>query len=149
MFTITGKTGSGILSSTYNVKFNIRKTIVGSQSSVFLQLSYKYDDSNETNAFISYNDVIELDKALDELIKQREADSLGEASYLENKFKTEDYLQLGYYLQKRVKKEGVLEETYWYIDLDSRYRRSTAFFSTPENLSNGFKKAIQKLNELK
>lgn len=146
--TLVSKVGSGLLAVTYRVGVKIREVLVGNEKALFLHLTYT--DQTTKSAYIAYNDVIELDKALDELIKQKESDTTGDASYLENKFKTDDDFMIGYYISKNVDKKGEASyETRWYIDLDNRYRYSTAFFEKPDDLSAMFKSAIKRMNELK
>ena len=148
--TLESKFGSGFLSTTYSVQVGIREVIVDNDKSLFLHLTYQAYEKPERNAFIAFNDVIEIDKALDELIKQKVSDTTGEASYLENKFKTIDDFMIGYYISKNVSKKGeVTYDNRWYIDLDNRYNYSTAFFNAPDELSKMFKSAIARMNELK
>ena len=146
---VTGKTGSGMFSVTYTVHAKIRQVIIGNECSLFLRLSYQGYQHPERTAFIAQEDVIDIEKALKELIKQSENDSTGDASYLENKFQTKDDFHIGYYIQKSVSKKGEeSSELKWYVDLDNRYSYSTAFFPNPEGLINLFQMAIQKMEEL-
>ena len=148
---ITGKDGSGLLAVYYIVHAQIRQVMVGDDTSLFLRLSYKPDQTTPTRyAFIAYEDVLEINKALKELVDQGSVDTTGDANYLENKFKTQDYFDIGYYIRKYVSKKG--EESFtkkWYIDLDNRLNNSTAFFATPDDLVNLFGNAINKMESLK
>lgn len=150
MDNVTGKVGSGLLAVNYIVHAEVREVIINNESSFFLRLTYQASGYSERVAFIAYEDVIEIDKALSELINQSTTDSTGDATYLENKFKTKDNFHIGYYIQKNVSKKGEeSNELKWYIDLDSRYNHSTAFFPNPDGLKALFSTAIQKMNELK
>lgn len=146
---VSGKTGSGMFAVQYTVHAKLRQVLIGNESSLFLHLTYQGYQHPERVAFIAYEDVLEIDKALKELIKQSENDSTGDATYLENKFKTKDDFQIGYYIQKSVSKKGEeSNELRWYVDLDNRYSYSTAFFPNPDGLINLFQMAIQKMDEL-
>lgn len=148
---VTGKEGSGLLAVYYIVHAQVRQVMVGDDTSLFLRLSYKPDQTTPTRyAFIAYEDVKEIDKALKELVDQGSVDTTGDANYLENKFKTQDFFEIGYYISKHVSKKG--EESFtkkWYIDLDNRFTSSTAFFATPNELVTLFESAISKMESLK
>ena len=147
---VTGKVGSGLLATTYTVHAEIRQVMIANESSLFLRLTYQGYQHPERIAFIAYEDVLEIDKALTELINQSQSDSTGDAYYLENKFKTKDDFHIGYYIQKSVSKKGEeSNELRWYVDLDNRYNHSTAFFPSPDGLKTLFTTAIQKMNEIK
>jgi hypothetical protein len=147
---VTGKLGSGLMATTYVVHGEVRQVFVGNESSLFLRLTYQGYQHPERVAFIAYEDVLEIDKALTELISQSLTDSTGDAYYLENKFKTKDDFHIGYYIQKSVSKKGEeSNELRWYVDLDNRYNYSTAFFPSPDGLKAFFTSAIQKMNEIK
>ena len=146
----TGKTGGGMFAAVYTVNATVRQVIIEDVSSLFLKLSYKEYQGPERIAFIAYEDVVEIKKALDEIITQRQSDTTGEACYLENKFKTKDYLEIGYYISKETNRKGDNSfKSNYYIDLDTRYRSSTAFFSEPTALVELFNNAINKMNQLK
>lgn len=150
MESVTGKLGSGLMASTYTVRAEVRQVMVGDDSSLFLRLTYQGYQQPERVAFIAYEDLLEIDKALTELISQSQSDSTGDAYYLENKFKTKDDFHIGYYISKSVsKKREESNELRWYIDLDNRYKYSTAFFPSPDGLKTLFTSAIQKMNEIK
>ena len=139
-----------MLAVQYTVHAEVRQVIIGNETSLFLRLTYQGYQHPERVAFIAFEDVVEIEKALAELVKQSENDTTGNANYLENKFKTKDDFHIGYYIKKTVNKKGEeSNELKWYVDLDNRYNYSTAFFPNPDGLINLFKTAIQKMNELK
>lgn len=147
---VTGKLGSGLMATIYVVHAEVRQVFVGNESSLFLRLTYQGYQHPERVAFIAYEDVLEIDKALTELINQSQTDSTGDAYYLENKFKTKDDFHVGYYIQKSVSKKGEeSNELRWYVDLDNRYNYSTAFFTSPDGLKTLFTTAIQRMNEIR
>ena len=146
---VTGKIGSGLLASTYTVHAEVRQVMIGNETSLFLRLTYQGYQRPERVAFIAYEDVVEIEKALTELVKQSENDTTGDAYYLENKFKTKDDFHIGYYISKSTSKKGEeSNELRWYVDLDNRYNYSTAFFPNSNGLIELFNSAIQKMNEL-
>ena len=150
MSDVSGKIGSGMLATNYTVHAEIRQVMIGNETSLFLRLTYQGSGYSERVAFIAYEDVVEINKALTELISQSSTDSTGDAYYLENKFKTKDNFYIGYYIQKNVSKKGEeSNELKWYVNLDDRYNHSTAFFSNPDGLKSLFSLAIQKMTELK
>ena len=147
---LTGKIGSGLSAVTYTVHVRVREVIVGDEKSLFLHLSRKPYERPERVAFIAYEDVVEINKALTELVKQSNNDSTGDANYLENKFRTKDDFYIGYYIDKTVSKKGEeSNELRWYVCLDDRYNYSTAFFPNSEGLVSLFETAIQKMDEIK
>lgn len=147
---VTGKIGSGMSAVTYTVHVKVREVMVGNNKSLFLHLSRKPYERPERVAFIAYEDVVEISKALTELVKQSNNDSTGDANYLENKFRTKDDFYIGYYIDKTVSKKGEeSNELRWYVCLDDRYNYSTAFFPNPDGLVSLFETAIQKMEVIK
>lgn len=74
MESVTGKLGSGLMASTYTVRAEVRQVMVGDDSSLFLRLTYQGYQQPERVAFIAYEDLLEIDKALTELISQSQSD---------------------------------------------------------------------------
>ena len=56
----------------------------------------KEDKYGDKSAFIAEQDLEQIIKAFDELIKQGE-NEISESDYLENKFTTDDGFQIGYF----------------------------------------------------
>lgn len=120
----------------------VRKVIKNNESQCFLRISFTDYNSQAHCAFIAYNDVVELKKALDELKKQVVNEVIGEAYYLENKFTTRDNLEIGYYISKDKSGEKVPS---WVITIDNE----SLFFKDASVLSTLFDNAIQKMNAVK
>lgn len=120
----------------------VRKVIKNNESQCFLRISFTDYDNRAHCAFIAYNDVVELKKALDELKKQVVNEVTGEAYYLENKFTTRDNLEIGYYISKD--KSGEKAPS-WVIKIDNE----SLFFKDALALSTLFDNAIQKMNAVK
>ena len=147
---VSSKIGSGLAATHYTVRAEVRQLIIDNNKTLFLHLTYQGYQEPKRSAFIAMEDVVEIEKALTELIKQCESDSTGDAYYLENKFSTKDNFDIGYYIETTVDKKGEeSNELRWYVTLDDRYNHSTAFFLEPDGLRDLFKTAIQKMNELK
>lgn len=103
-------------------------------------------EEGETNrsiahiAMIEYSDLVEINKALNKLVSEVEADCAANPDYLENRFITEDGFQIGYYVSN--------SKANWYLKLE-RYKSSTVFVKNVEALITNFPAAQQKIEELK
>lgn len=134
-----------ILTSDYEkAQITVRKVINDNSSQCFLKIEFKSYNNRDYSAFIAYEDVVELAKALEQLQTLAENDGTGDANYLENKFRTKDKLYLGYYIDKN--KKGDKEPT-WFISLEG-YSSSNLYFKSAEPLLNTFKEAINKIQEI-
>lgn len=118
----------------------IRKVTKNNESECFLNISFTDYNNQAHCAFIAYNDVVELNKALDELKKQVVNDGIGYISYLENKYTTKDYLEMGYYIS--IDASGNKMPT-WFIKIDDK----SLDFNDSSALSTLFDSAIKKMNE--
>jgi len=102
-------------------------------------------EEEETNrsiahiAMIEYSDLVEINKALNKLVSEVDADCAANPDYLENRFITEDGFQIGYYVSKG--------KASWYLKLE-RYRSSTVYIKNMEVLTTNFPTAQQKIEEL-
>ena len=90
---------------------------------------------------IEYNDLVEINRALTRLVSEVDTDIADNPDYLENKFKTVDGFEIGYYVSK-----GKTDN--WYIRLE-RYSESTVFIKNKEVLVEAFFNAQKKIEELK
>lgn len=117
------------------------RTIKSSSDAYFYRL-----EKNETSsslgsiAMIEYSDLVEINKALDKLSSEVENDIMENPDYLENKFRTVDGFEVGYFVSKG--------KASWYLRLE-RYNNSTVFVKYPELLIDSFKTAQNKIEELK
>lgn len=90
-------------------------------------------------AMIEYSDLVEINKALNKLVSEVDADCAANPDYLENRFITEDGFQIGYYVSKG--------KANWYLKLE-RYRSSTVYIKNMDVLTTNFPAAQQKIEEL-
>lgn len=91
-------------------------------------------------AMIEYSDLVEINKALVQLQNSASTDISLKCDYLENKFKTVDGFEVGYYVDKG--------SATWFLKLE-RYSNSTVFVRDKDAIVNGFKEAQNKIEELK
>ena len=84
--------------------------------------------------------MVEINKALSKLVSEVDSDCAKNPDYLENKFRTTDGFEVGYYVKK-----GMAN---WYMKLE-RYTSSTVFINSKEALVEAFKNAQVKIEELK
>ncbi|ARV08192.1 hypothetical protein BTO05_00510 [Winogradskyella sp. PC-19] len=118
----------------------IRKIIAGDEIQYFLQISKtgKYDTKT---ASIAYDDIVEVQQAIQTLKLQSEVDITTTADYLENKFITEDGFKIGYYAGKGKVK--------WYAVLEKYGSDNTIFVKNYEDLELVFQSGKEKIEELK
>ena len=91
-------------------------------------------------AMIEYSDLIEINKALDKLCALVDVDIAANPDYLENKFRSIDGFEVGYYISKG--------KASWFMKLE-RYSSSTVFVKNQQTLVEAFKNAQAKIEELK
>lgn len=134
-----------ILETSYErAQVTVRKVTNNNSSQCFLKIEFTNYNKREYSAFIAYEDVVELSKALEQLNNMAENDGTGDANYLENKFRTKDGLYLGYYIDKN--KNGDKAPT-WFISLEG-FGASNLYFKSAEPLLNTFNSAIGKIKEI-
>ena len=91
-------------------------------------------------AMIEYSDLVEINKALEKLSSDVQDDIAAKPDYLENKFRTVDGFEVGYYVSD--------EEAHWFMKLE-RYSSSTVFIKRQDVVIDAFKAAQAKIEELK
>lgn len=118
------------------------RTILNNQGNVYFYRIEQPETSRsiEHIAMIEYSDLVEVNKALEKLINEIDADVRRNPDYLENKFITEDGFQIGYYVSKG--------KASWFMKLE-RYKSSTVFVKNSDVLISAFKNAQLKIEELK
>ena len=89
---------------------------------------------------IEYSDLVEINKALAKLASEVDADIASNSDYLENKFRSVDGFEVGYYVSKG--------DAHWYLKLE-RYSSSTVFIKDQASIIEAFKEAQTKIEELK
>ncbi|MCF2875069.1 MULTISPECIES: hypothetical protein [unclassified Tenacibaculum] len=122
------------------MKTKIRKYIAGGSVKYFYNISKKGKYKGKS-ASIAYEDLIELLKSISELEKRVEKDIVSSADYLENKFVTDDGLQLGYYINNK--------KNNWFLTLDKYGTNSTIFIKDISNIKEAFKEAKIRIDSLK
>ena len=118
----------------------IRRVKSGSKVGHFHQLTMKGKYGSKS-ASIAYEDVVEIQKAIVVLEKEAQKDVAISSDYLENKFISEDGVELGYYVSKG--------ELGWYIKLDKYGTDNTLFFKDLASVKATFQEAKDKIEEVK
>jgi len=90
---------------------------------------------------IEYKELLEMINALKLLQTQFNEDITKSIEYLENKYITNDGIQVGYYILETNKE--------WFIKLDKYKTDSLIFFKDGKDIFNGFQEAIKKIDEMK
>lgn len=90
-------------------------------------------------AMIEYSDLVEINKALIKLASEVDSDIAANPDYLENKFRTVDGFEVGYFVSKEIAR--------WYLKLDA-YSNSTAFVRSQTVLIDAFQHAQAQIEEL-
>lgn len=147
----TSKTGSIVkfidvemprlpLSYSGSLNTGIRSIKVGSNAYFYRLEKAETSSSISKIAMIEYSDLVEINKALIKLGSEVNIDVASEPDYLENKFKTVDGFEVGYYIS-----EG---QAHWFLKLE-RYSSSTVFVRNQSVIVEAFKNAQAKIEELK
>ncbi len=118
----------------------IRKLTSGTETKLFYQISKegKYDTNT---ASVAYEDLLEMQKALENLKSQSVNDTSTYADYIENKFVTDDGFQVGYFVSKG--------KTNWYLILEKYGDGNTIFMKDVASIDVAFDLAKTKMDELK
>ena len=122
------------------LKTSIR-LVMGDSDSFFYRIE-KAESSTSLGhiAMIEYSDLVEINKALETLSSAVDDDVAANPDYLENKFRTEDGFEVGYYVS--------YAKATWFIKLE-RYSGSTVFLKSKEDIISSFSAAQVKIEELK
>jgi len=119
----------------------IRTIMGGSSNAYFFRIEDPQTSRSASHiAMIEYSDLVEINRALDKLCASVDADVAANPDYLENKFRTVDGFEVGYYISKG--------KASWFMKLE-RYTSSTVFVKNQETLVEAFKNAQAKIEELK
>jgi len=117
------------------------RILKGSPNAYFYRLEQEETSSRLGHiAMIEYSDLVEINKALVKLSSEVESDIAANPDYLENKFRTVDGFEVGYFISKG--------KVNWYLKLE-RYSNSTVFVKSQDIVIEGFKNAQAKIEELK
>lgn len=116
------------------------RLIMGENEAFFYRIEKPETSSSVSRiAMIEYSDLVEINKALVTLAGAIEGDLAANPDYLENKFRTEDGLEIGYYISNG--------KANWFIKLE-RYSNSTVFPKNKDEIINAFYGAQTKIEEL-
>lgn len=117
------------------------RLVMGDKDSFFYRIEKPETSSSISRiAMIEYSDLVEINKALVTLSASVDSDLQANPDYLENKFRTEDGLEVGYYISNG--------KANWFIKLE-RYSNSTVFPKNQDEIINSFSEAQTKIEELK
>ena len=147
----TSKTGSIVkfvdihmpkLSVAYGASLQTGIRTIKSGNNIYFYRLEKSETSSSTAkiAMIEYSDLVEINKALAKLASEVDADIASNSDYLENKFRSVDGFEVGYYVSKG--------DAHWYLKLE-RYSSSTVFIKDQASIIEAFKEAQTKIEELK
>ena len=146
----TSKTGSIVkfvdvnlprLSLSYGSLETGIRTLKSGTNAYFYRLEKAETSSSVAKiAMIEYSDLVEINKALVKLSSEVESDIAANPDYLENKFRTVDGFEVGYYVSKG--------EANWFMKLE-RYSSSTVFIKHQSFVIDAFNNAQAKIEELK
>ena len=129
------------LKLTYGVaEVNVRKMISGGEEGFFFQISHEGQYGTKT-ASIAYEDLLEINKAISALKNEAQADIDLNPDYLENKFRTEDGFQLGYYISK-----GKIA---WYLKLEKYGSGNTIFVNQLSLIEASIQEGLSKIESLR
>lgn len=129
------------LSISYGVvKTKIRKFSISDNTKFFFQISKKGKYSTK-KASIAYEDLLEVNKAINVLKASIISDEASNPSYFENKFVSDDGFQVGYYVSKG--------KASWYISLEKYGSDNSIFIKDLDNLESVLNDAIEKIKVLK
>tara|TARA_B110000438_G_scaffold277968_1_gene301052 strand:+ start:1076 stop:1609 length:534 start_codon:yes stop_codon:yes gene_type:complete len=119
------------------LKTKVRRVYAGGETKYYF-IMVKEDKYGNKTAYIAEEDLVEIEKALDQLIIQSENEE-SNSDYLENKFTSEDGFQIGYWKGKSLK---------WFVTLE-KYGSSSTSFNGYADLKAIIGMAQKKIQELK
>lgn len=127
--------------SVIGIETGIRTIMGGNTNAYFYRIEEPETYQSVSHiAMIEYSDLVEINKALDKLCASVDTDIAANPDYLENKFRTVDGFEVGYYISNG--------KASWFMKLES-YSSSTVFVKNQETLVEAFKNAQVKIEELK
>lgn len=106
----------------YTSENRVRKVIKGGESKYFYRMEKKSKDNDGSIAFIEYSDLKEIISAMKVLINDAKNDLELKPEYLENKFVTEDYFVVGYFIKK--------SSITWFIKLEEYGLNTNLYFNS-------------------
>ncbi|TFU95042.1 hypothetical protein E4T81_00470 [Barnesiella sp. WM24] len=132
----------------YAMTANLRKVTIGDNVRWYLHIEKERYQRSNISVYIPQSDLEELLRAVDQLeVIYGELSNIGEATYVEEKFETNDDLRIGFYIDRKVKKNGEEEITKkWFLNLDYRLYGGTKFFDSSAELKNCFSTALEAIS---
>ena len=129
------------ISQSYGGVLKTSVRLVMGENDVFFYRIEKPETSSSLGkiAMIEYSDLVEINKALETLSSAVDSDISANPDYLENKFRTEDGFEIGYYISNG--------KANWFIKLE-RYSSSTVFPKNQEEVIKAFSEAQKKIEDL-
>lgn len=121
----------------------IREIISGGETMHFLIIT-KPGEYSSKRAAIAKEDLAEVIKAFEELRRDSMDDiklDAEEASYLENKFNTEDGYSVGYYMDEN-------QKINWFFELEKYGSDDVVFISSAAEIEEFFTRAMKKINQM-
>lgn len=112
--------------------------MTGEENIYFYRIEQQPAESRD--AMIEYSDLVEVNKAIEKMVKEVASDIQGNYEYLENRFMTEDGFLIGYRISKR--------KVSWFLKF-GWYDSVTVVVKNDEALASAFRSAQQKIEELK
>lgn len=120
---VDGLVGNYMFTS-YKSENCVREVVKGNESKYFYRIERKAKDGDGGCAFIEYEDLKEIINAIKSMRDDIKTDVLKEADYLENKFMTDDYFVVGYYVKKK--------KVTWFIRLEKYGSNKYLYFNDKE-----------------
>jgi hypothetical protein len=117
---VDGLVGNYMFTS-YKSENCVREVVKGNESKYFYRIERKAKDGDGGCAFIEYEDLKEIINAIKSMRDDIKTDVLKEADYLENKFMTDDYFVVGYYVKKK--------KVTWFIRLEKYGSNKYLYFN--------------------
>lgn len=124
----------------HEVNVLIRKMIKNDEHKFFYRIESKRNGVDNAVAFVEYSDLKKIRESIDYLKNESTSDMELLPDYLENKYTSEDYFYVGYYIEKK--------KITWFIRLDRFGTNKTILFKTCEPIIKTFDEAISKIEEL-
>jgi len=118
------------------VNTSLLKTIVNDKVDYFFKIS-KIDQLKNVKAYVSYNDLLKLINAFDNLKKKSLLDLKLNTDYLDNKYSLSLDFKLGYFIQKG--------QIHWYFIIEDKY----VLLKSVSELENSLRNAKIKMQQLK
>ena len=118
----------------------VRVIASGEVKRYYLQIT-KTNKNDKVTGSIESLDLISMNNAIKILQKEYDAEKDSTVDYTENKYITNDGMQVGYYISFR--------DSGWFIKLDKYKTDSLIFFNDSKEILDGIQSAIDKINELK